>query len=354
MIATLPSIPPPRPIQPSRRPRLGFLGVGWIGLNRLKAIVESDAGDVVAIADTSRDRAEAAARCVNAILERASDPSPAVGHSLEALLEQDLDGIVIATPSALHAEQALASLHAGVPVFCQKPLARNGRETEAVIHAARESDCLLGVDLSYRGLEGARQIRQLVQEGKLGKIYAVELAFHNAYGPDKPWFYDIKLSGGGCLIDLGTHLLDLAMWILGRGEVERVTSAVYAQGERIWKKCAVEDYAAAMLDLAGGTSIQLACSWRLAVGCDAIISASFYGTKGGAVLKNVSGSFYDFVAERCDGTKRSCLAAPPENWSGRMATEWARQLTASNRYDPRIEQVINVARTLDRIYGNEE
>src|SRR5215218_9099775 len=100
------------------------------------------------------------------------------------------DGIVIATPSALHAAQSIQALKAGAAVFCQKPLGRNAAEVEAVLAAATSADRLLGVDLSYRFTEGMRKIREQVRSGALGDIYAVNLIFHNAYGPDKAWFYD--------------------------------------------------------------------------------------------------------------------------------------------------------------------
>jgi hypothetical protein len=97
--------------------------------------------------------------------------------------------------------------------------------------------------------------------------------------------------------------------------------------------------------------VQLACSWNLPAGCDAVIEASFYGTRGGAALRNVNGSFYDFVAARFHGTARETLAAPPENWGGRAAVDWARRLATGERYDASVEKLVTVAATLDAIYG---
>jgi predicted dehydrogenase len=113
----------------------------------------------------------------------------------------------------------------------------------------------------------------------------------------------------------------------------------------------VEDYAVATVELAGGTAVQLACSWKLQAGCDAMISAAFYGTSGGAALRNVNGSFYDFTSERYRGTARETLAAPPDAWGGRAAADWARRLAAGERFDPDCERLADVARVLDRIYG---
>src|SRR5919202_6291888 len=126
-----------------------------------------------------------------------------------------------------------------------------------------------------------RRIREVVRSGELGRVYAVELAFHNAYGPDKPWFYDRALSGGGCVTDLGVHLVDLALWTLGFPAVDRVTAKLHG-GE-------IEDYAGVQLELAGGVSVRVACSWRLHAGRDCVLKAAFYGTHGGVALRNVGG-----------------------------------------------------------------
>ena len=182
-------------------PRLGFLGVGWIGRHRMDALLEADAARVGAVADPSSD-------ALAPLKERFVDA--AYGDTLDDLLEQDLDGIVIATPSAYHARQSMAALERGIPVFCQKPLGRTASEARAVVEAARSADRLLAVDFCYRHTAAMRAIRRAVEAGTLGRIYAADLVFHNAYGPDKPWFYDRARSGGGCVTDLGIHLVDLA------------------------------------------------------------------------------------------------------------------------------------------------
>ena len=96
--------------------------------------------------------------------------------------------------------------------------------------------------------------------------------------------------------------------------------------------------------------VRLACSWKLPAGQDAVISAAFYGTGGGAEMRNVGGSFYDFTTERFRGTSREVLASPPEEWGGRAAADWARRLAAGERFDPSIDSLIEVADALDRIY----
>jgi predicted dehydrogenase len=329
--------------RPRRHPRLGFLGVGWIGRHRMEALIADGCVEAAAIADPHPE-----------VIAQARDAAPAAlqAESLAELLALGLDGIVIATPSALHASQAEAALAAGCAVFCQKPLARTAAETGRVVAAARAADRLLGVDLSYRHTAAMRAVRDTVASGAIGEVHAVDLVFHNAYGPDKPWFRDPVLSGGGCVIDLGIHLVDLALWTLGFPEVRRVDSRLFAQGRRLGPRpTEVEDFAVAQLDLQGGALVRLACSWNLPAGCDAVIEATFYGTHGAASFRNVAGSFYDFVAERFDGRQRVPLAAPPDDWGGRAIVAWARRLGVDRGFDPDVERATEVAAALDAIYG---
>lgn len=327
----------------SARPRVGFLGVGWIGRHRMEAMLATGAIEAVAIADPSPENAAEAAKLA---------PQAGIVASLDEMLAQGLDAVVIATPSALHAEQSIRAFEAGAAVFCQKPVGRNASEVQAVVGAARAADRLLGVDLSYRCTQGMRQIRDLIQSGELGEIYAAELIFHNAYGPDKDWFYDRARSGGGCVIDLGVHLVDLALWALDFPEVSGVAARLFAGGEPIRADdTRVEDYAAATITLETGAALQLACSWRLQGGREAIISAAFYGTAGGAALRNVGGSFYDFTAELYRGTSTETLSTPPDAWGGRAAAEWALRLAGDKGYDPAADRLVDVARVLDRIYA---
>ncbi|TCU09672.1 Gfo/Idh/MocA family protein [Rhizobium sullae] len=336
------SISRPTPTLNTRRPRLGFLGLGWIGRHRMEAILKTGLADAAAIADPSSGAIEDALK---------SAPSAKVAASLDGLLDLDLDGIVIATPSALHAEQSIEALERGVAVFCQKPLGRSTEEVTAVIEAARRADRLLGVDLSYRHTAAMQEIRNLVRSGTLGEIFAADLTFHNAYGPDKPWFYDKSLSGGGCVMDLGVHLADLALWAFDFPEVEHVSARLYSKGKPIGNNsCEVEDFAVATIDVATGAVLRLTCSWRLQAGRDAVIGACFYGTKGGAEFRNIDGSFYDFVAEQYEGTHKALLTAPPDDWGGRAAADWAWRLAESRRFDPQSEHLIAVARLLDAIY----
>ncbi len=327
----------------SARPRIGFLGLGWIGRNRLQAVAQSGCADIVAIGDVNQELAAQAATAL---------PGAQISVSLASVLETEPDGVVIATPSGLHAEQAIAVLERGAAVFCQKPLARTEAESRRVIDAARAADRRLAVDFCYRTLDGVPRLREIIRSEELGRIYAIDLVFHNAYGPDKPWFYDLHQSGGGCVMDLGIHLVDIALWALDFPVVQNVTSRLYAKGAAVCKPAReLEDYAVAQIELQDGVTARLACSWCLPAGCDAVIEACFYGTAGGAAIRNVNGSFYDFQVERFRGTARETLGTYPDDWGGRALIEWIQRLTHDRSFDPEALCLVEVARVVDAIYG---
>ncbi|HEY8592569.1 MAG TPA: Gfo/Idh/MocA family oxidoreductase [Sphingomicrobium sp.] len=320
---------------------LGFLGTGWIGRNRMEAMLATGQAKAVAVCDPNEEMAHGA-------LEAA--PDARIVGSFEELLACEPDGVVIATPSALHADQCVQALRQGAAVFCQKPLGRTSAEVEAVLDAARLADKLLGVDLSYRHTAAMQAIRERVRAGELGKVFAADLTFHNAYGPQSGWFWDPKLSGGGCLIDLGVHLVDLVLWLFDFPEVLDARGTLLRDGRPATRQ-EVEDYATAELKLANGLTARIACSWNLSAGRDAVIGASFYGTAAGAQMRNENGSFFDFSAELMRGQSSEALASPPDNWGGRAAAEWVRKLSAGERFSGSTTGLLETARTLDRLYG---
>lgn len=325
------------------RPRIAFLGVGWIGRHRMNAILETGLAEACGICEPDAALAAEA---------KGLAPEAAVVVTFEELLALEPDGVVIATPSALHAEQSIRALETGAAVFCQKPLGRNAAEAAAVVEAARNADRLLGVDLSYRFTDGMKQVVSIVRGGGLGEVFAVDLVFHNAYGPGKPWFFDAALSGGGCVMDLGVHLVDLASWALDFPAVGKAESHLFAGGRPfVAGQPGVEDFCFATLTLATGCVVRLTCSWHLHAGQEAVIAAEFYGTKGGTALRNVGGSFYDFTAHHHNGTSTRQLAGPPDEWGGRAAADWTRRLATSIHFDPEAERFVDVSRALDAIYA---
>jgi predicted dehydrogenase len=320
---------------------LGFLGSGWIGRNRMEAMLATGEGKAVAICDPNANMAAQAQELA---------PDAQIVATFDELLACKPDGIVIATPSALHADQCIRAFERGAAVFCQKPLGRSAAEVEAVLDAARKADRPLGVDLSYRHTAAVQAIRNRLPE--LGDVFAADLMFHNAYGPQSGWFWDPQLSGGGCLIDLGVHLVDLALWMFDFPEVLDARATLLRGGRPVGPG-EVEDFAVAELTLANGATVRIACSWNLNAGRDAVIEASFYGTQAGAQMRNENGSFFDFSAELFNGRNAERVASPPDQWGGRAAAEWVRKLAAGERFAGTTTGLLETAQTLDRLYGRD-
>lgn len=323
--------------------RLGFVGTGWIGLNRMEAMLATGKAEAVAICDPDPQCAAKAARLA---------PGAMLVSSLGDLLALKPDGVVIATPNALHAQQCIDAFDAGAAVFCQKPLGRSAPEVEAVLGAAADADRLLCVDLSYRHAAAIQAIREQVRSGALGKVFAADLVFHNAYGPQSAWFRDPELSGGGCLIDLGIHLVDLALWMLDLPAVEQASGRQFRDG-RIPAAGEVEDYALGSFDLVDGAHVRIACSWNHSAGADALIRAAFRGTQRTAEMRNENGSFFDFSAELFSGRERRLLASPPDAWGGRAAVEWVEKLAIGERFAGSTTGLLESACLLDRLYGRD-
>jgi predicted dehydrogenase len=326
------------------KPRLGFAGLGWIGSQRMKVVAESGLAEIAAVCEPNQRSLDKACESL--------ESEPTVCSSYDELILEPLDGIVIATPNTLHEPQAVLAMLRGLPVFSQKPLAISSRGTRRLLQLAQQRRLPLGVDLSYRHLAGMPELRARLQAGEIGDIVAVELAFHNAYGPDADWYYDMDRAGGGCLLDLGCHLLDLCHWLVGARTPTRVQSMCSRNGRRLPKPVSEpEDFAVADIEYQSGTHVHLSCSWRASVGCGAIISARLFGTKGGAELRNVDGSFYDFEIALHRGTDRNVLAAPPDSWSGRALLAWAQALRDQNAIVGDDGHLAATANLIDRIYG---
>ncbi|HEV7517542.1 MAG TPA: Gfo/Idh/MocA family oxidoreductase, partial [Thermoanaerobaculia bacterium] len=290
-----------------------------------------------------------------------TDPEDLLRHAADL----QLDGVVIATPNALHAPQTLAALDRGLAVFCQKPLALSGEEARRLLAGARAADRLLGIDYTYRTLASAAELRRLVRAGALGRVWSIDAVFHNGYGPDKPWCFDPALAGGGALLDLGVHLIDLAFWLLEARHVSAVSGAVFREGRLLPPRgreslargeVAIDDFATARIDFEAGTGeravASVAVSWHAHAGRDCAFRVALFGTAGGAELRNVGGSFYDFELARFTGRSEEIVARDSGESLGRGIVAWAERLAASPRFDPEAVRSVLVSDAVDAIYGD--
>src|SRR3954471_14122601 len=146
-----------------RRPKVAFVGLGWIGRARLQALAKAGLVEISALADPNPEALQAAQLLA---------PEASTASALEELPLKDLDAVVVATPSGLHAADCKRALDAGLAVFCQKPLAPSAAEVALVVDAARAADRLLRVDFCYRHTRALTALRQAVSSGSIGRVYA--------------------------------------------------------------------------------------------------------------------------------------------------------------------------------------
>jgi predicted dehydrogenase len=322
--------------------KLGFVGLGWIGLERFKRVAEGFPDCIHAFFEPDeKSAAEALAIAPNALRL----------NTFEDLIDEPIAGVVIATPNSFHSQQAVRSLDRGIAVFCQKPLCLTAEEAGRVVRAAREADRLLSVDHSYRWLSSVQALNEILRSGSLGTVFGADLVFHNAYGPQKKWFFDHAVAGGGCLLDLGVHLLDLLFWVLGPLNLVQISASLFNNGKHI-RFGEIEDYAAVNLQFANTLDVSLRCSWNANIGQDAQIEVLFHGTEASAAVRNTNGSFFDFRAEKYTGTSTEVIAATDSgwNWGARAIEDWIERLDQGWRYDPDNEQFIQTAEIIDKIY----
>lgn len=249
--------------------KIGIIGAGAIGKKHADAI--RAAGDEVAwVVDTNTELGEALAAEHDAQHSLAADPLWA---------DDSVDAVIVGVPNWLHAPLAIESLRAGKDVLVEKPMALNLAECEQIAAVVDETQRLLQIGFVHRFTSVAVKSKEIIDAGKLGDIYYAQALLHLRRGVPGlgRWFTDKKLSGGGTLIDVGVHLIDLSLHLLGFPEVREVTGQTFSNFgvrmgdyhfEEMWSgppnlegKCDVEDAAHALVRFANGTVLDLHVAW---------------------------------------------------------------------------------------------
>ena len=203
----------------SEKLKIGVIGLG-MGAAHIKGYMKHPDAEVVAIAAKRDARTDALASTFPTFRGKLYE------DGLEMLAKEKLDIVSVAVPNFLHKELTIAALESGANVLCEKPMALNASDAREMADTAKKAGKLLGINFSYRFRPQSRAMKALVDEGLLGEIYygrSVWLRRRGIPGMEAgtsqsgqgKWFFDKKLSGGGPLIDLGVHRLDLAMWLMG-------------------------------------------------------------------------------------------------------------------------------------------
>jgi predicted dehydrogenase len=179
----------------------------------------------------------------------------------EMLKRAEVDAVDICTPNYLHAPMAIAALRSGRHVLCEKPLARDLAEATKMVNAAEKRNRVLMVAMNNRFRDDVRVLHRFIKGKELGDVNFVKAGWLRNAGEwrERQWFTERIKAGGGALLDLGTPLMDLAIWTAGLRKPTSVTCSVYGKKGR----SGVEDSACAMVRFAGGAALMLEVSWNL-------------------------------------------------------------------------------------------
>jgi predicted dehydrogenase len=274
--------------------RVGVIGLG-MGRGHIKGYQSHPAAEVVAIADVDEKR-----------LAAAGDEFKVAGRytSAEKMLRRErLDVVSVATPNKFHKPLTIAALRAGCHVLCEKPMAMNAIEARAMLAAAKKARRRLMINFSYRFTEQSWALKKQVDSGILGKVYFARTVWHRRRGMPGfgGWFGRKALAGGGPLIDLGVHRLDLALWLMGYPKPVWVMGSTYdfiasrrAKAEK--KAFDVEDLAVGLVKFANGATLEIEASWAANIAERELMETRLLGTEGGLVQRNV-GEGYAYEAE---------------------------------------------------------
>lgn len=269
--------------------KFGIIGAGGIAQSSCREIAAHPQGEIVAICDSHKRRLEQ--------LGARHGVTRLFADSKELLALADVDAVYIAVPNAFHAPLAEAALDAGKHVILEKPFALNLHEASAVAAAVKRSGKLFMLGMNQRFTPGAQRIKSLVKAGALGEIYHAKAYWMRRSGIPRlgTWFGNKQLSGGGSLLDIGVHVMDLALYLMDNFEPEAVSGATYTRfgqrglGEGGWGisdseglEFDVDDFATAIIKLAGGASLGLDVSWALHQSQPNLLNVSLYGSDGGA------------------------------------------------------------------------
>ena len=249
--------------------RCAVIGAGGIGLDHIHSLTTCHRAAVVAIAELNPQRAREAS-------VRHNIPRSYVDYN-ELLEQPDIDAVMIALPNHLHAPVAIRALKARKHVLLEKPMATNSKDAAKIVDIARSMKRTLMVAQNLRFHRQTQLAKAVIERGDLGEIYHVRCFWLRRSGIPRigSWFTQKRFAGGGCLYDLGVHLLDTCLHLLQDFNVVSVSGQTYAKfgprglGEMDWGKSEVdpkrpfdvEDYGVALLRLAGGRTVALEVGW---------------------------------------------------------------------------------------------
>ena len=268
--------------------RFGIVGAGMISRISCRDIAAHPEAEIVAAADPSAERLQDLAARYG-IARTYTDAG--------ALFEDSgVDAVYIAVPNAYHAELARQALESNKHTILDKPFAMNIEQAKSVADAARKVDRVFMVGMNQRFERTTQKMKKLVQSGTLGEVYHAKAYWRRRSGIPRlgSWFTHREVSGGGALLDIGVHMLDAALYMMGNFRPVAVTGATYTRfgnrglgeggwgvSEREFEEFDVDDFATALIRLEGDVTVSLDASWALLQEEGNRMDVELYGTEAG-------------------------------------------------------------------------
>lgn len=284
--------------------KIGIIGVGNISSAHIDGYLKNPHCELYALCDT--DERTLAKKGAKYNISRLFSDHKTMLKSLP-----ELDAVSVCTSNIAHAECTIDCLRAGKHVFCEKPMALNAEQALKMKAEAEKAQKTLGIGFVRRYGKDAELARELVDDGKTGELYYAKSSYIRRNGNPGGWFADRSLSGGGPLIDLGVHIIDLVRYIAGNPKPVSVYGAtftklydrrnlkdtkIYLSESEDNRVCDVEDLAAAMIRFENGFVLNVDTSYSLNVAEDSG-KTEIFGTKGGIKI-DPELSFYTEYEDR--------------------------------------------------------
>lgn len=271
--------------------KVGIIGAGSISEMHFESYKSNPNVEIAAICDLNEERARIKAEKYGA--------KDIYTDYHELLADPEIDAVSICTWNNSHAEISIAALRAGKNVLVEKPLCKTVEEALEVEKAVKDTGKTLQVGFVRRFGTNTKVLKKFIDEGELGEIYYAKASCIRALGNPGGWFADKERSGGGPLIDLGVHVIDLCWYLMGKPKVKSVTGNTYnrlgnranIENKSFYKAAdydpttnTVEDLANALVRFENGASLMVDVSFTLHAKEDSI-SVNVFGDKGGAQVE---------------------------------------------------------------------
>ncbi len=277
----------------SKKVKVGIIGCGGIANGKhMPAISKIEEASMVAFCDIIPERAQKAAK------DYGTADAKVYTNYKELLADDSIEVIHVLTPNKSHSEITVNALNANKHVMCEKPMAKTYADAKLMVDAAKKTGKLLTIGYQSRYRQDSKYLKASVERGDLGEIYLAKAhAIRRRAVPTWGVFLNEEEQGGGPLIDIGTHALDLTLWIMNNYKPKTVVGNVYKKlngngdcgnifGPWDPSKFTVEDSAFGFITMEDGATIILESSWALNTLDVDEAKTSVCGTKAGADMKD--------------------------------------------------------------------